>query len=1243
MAYSYQTSPTFYTASWSSSYSASVSAPVTTSYYFPYITSLDHFSMSKAVNDRVRNGPADCSRRIHQYILGLFRQVRNPSEPLGLPGTEQWPALAEWQETYAYVPTDDKWPAAPPGDFEGPNLASQAMAFLFGNPQIFGEGTRINEEMSGSLTGPDTPYGLWEAAKLQRGGYNPSTGDQHAPMFEAAQTHLQLTQPKWSFHGKSYGGIQPVPEAFYPMCQDGDGNVWLNQIIKFRAINDAVIENLSTGASSASLSGSLFTLTGTCGPAAGGDSGDVQYWTEEYPFAYFVLLFDGTLYRLDKADWLVIKDGGGLIQRQKNDAIQRLMLNSFLKEFRGTDAQRSGSCFDLMHVAFDYDYFFKSQYQLAPAYAYTDGGGLVIPYQNYSFPPHMPPNAASPIFSVHSGFRVGGYLVLSQNVTETYHIKYFENGQLINRHTVTPDTSSFVITLPSGSTNNCQFIIEEPVNLSGAPNITVEISELQDYKPQIYDAYAYVRQASSNGDDDTGNDTQGVDEDEAASMSQYYKESGACVNIHGQTEIGEQDLYPNANPVHEATRRQIQEWTRVMNRRQILEYEVAGGKSILYFRRYLMIGDDITGYDMWEGILDADDPINNNGIKTTAPVRGYTNEWVMDVSLNPYGGHITDPADASTFKKEVYGDYFPMIQRCQFLNPVIGQYSNEDMFAHFQQYAPGQPPNSFMGGIYAPEALSAYNYLRGVNPGNSELIQNEGKIGFYKSCQIYPDPYTVESITIDPTVSTEYGFDVVKVVFTGRFQHHDSASATVSRDFTTWDEAELANTENYRTDENGLRQFIYYINGVQSDGALVPKVGDSAGNSLGTIRTDTENFHGSLIPHFFFTKLIPSPYLLDIGYGAGQIPVSWFRNAESMSYLAQHESNTLITADRFIQMETYLRAICEGYINSSVAVTCTSPILGEVNSAYDFTWEDVNYAAHGHKWFSLLPSDLSDVNTYGPLPTLDVYAAPLNRLSAVINKLNKVRVPLPYRLLVKTFHYTGSATMTPSQGDPAKKNCSLSGQIKAAEFGYQPPSAGDLVSESDWEEAQVAFSMVSCGRVLSHCENTSFLMVTDYYKTQFKYDAVDPDALNAMNTNLRELYQGTGNSFYGLVSTNRDATCHTSHDASKDPYSPCACLESIECQDTTYGTNFFWNNWNLDGTWPEMTPCPDNYTETYCGVFDDGTVDVGGTPPAGDYFIGQETNARQPLGYIACDTNSSLNKTISVTANQEAIIKIPLI
>ena len=130
------------------------------------ITSTQHNAQARAMNDRLRSGVGDPTRRIHWYLInGLVRQVRLPD---GDSEIANWPASDEWSKIYALLDPrkyNVEWPVASPGSAEGANLANFLMAFVFGNAPAW----QLGQEQDAKSADPFTIGRLGEVGTAPAG------------------------------------------------------------------------------------------------------------------------------------------------------------------------------------------------------------------------------------------------------------------------------------------------------------------------------------------------------------------------------------------------------------------------------------------------------------------------------------------------------------------------------------------------------------------------------------------------------------------------------------------------------------------------------------------------------------------------------------------------------------------------------------------------------------------------------------------------------------------------------------------------------------------------------------------------------------------------------------------------------------------------------------------------------------------------------------------------------------------
>ena len=180
------------------------------------VTSAQMIQLAGAINDRIRSGLGDPTRRIHFYMQAMGRQIRNPDS-----GGTLFPKVDELRMDYEHIEPSSgaEWPLTGPGDPEGSMCRRSSADCVFGSEAggFDSEDLRLSDPMESG--GVDMDYGtgsaldLWELGKRQRGAIDVAAGIIASPAFKAAQSHFAIIQSARSAHGNAYGGYQPVPEV----------------------------------------------------------------------------------------------------------------------------------------------------------------------------------------------------------------------------------------------------------------------------------------------------------------------------------------------------------------------------------------------------------------------------------------------------------------------------------------------------------------------------------------------------------------------------------------------------------------------------------------------------------------------------------------------------------------------------------------------------------------------------------------------------------------------------------------------------------------------------------------------------------------------------------------------------------------------------------------------------------------------------------------------------------------------
>jgi YHS domain-containing protein len=267
-----------------------------------------------------------------------------------------------------------------------------------------------------------------------------------------------------------------------------------------------------------------------------------------------------------------------------------------------------------------------------------------------------------------------------------------------------------------------------------------------------------------------------------------------------------------------------------------------------------------------------------------------SNEWTMFMTYNLYHW-----SNSSYWKPSMYGDVMGALNaRCltasQSLEPMRGTSRNVKQALANVSWRPNDLP-------LIVEAPSGYNYIESANTkpqygdwrGNLDYPSN-----FAASCPIYKPPYKIKSIVrVNPYDPRS---DVIKVIIENRLQNtgksvdpslglgklSDVPKGRLSNKLQDFIKFAESNVDLYRTDENALINYLCHtMAGIQCPRGIAGDVSMDNGGFWQKQRP-----FGCCYPRFYFVKLIPKV-----------------------------SKNTVMYSDHYMQMEYYLRAMCNGFIN----------------------------------------------------------------------------------------------------------------------------------------------------------------------------------------------------------------------------------------------------------------------------------------------------------------------------------------
>lgn len=1184
--------------------------------------SSDHLNtFADGINDRLRSGLADGPWRIMFYAFSAFRQIRNSDETGFL-----FPPQHEFFSAYQNISPDEfRWPNVEPGEAEGVNVASIMGAFVFGSDagDLWSEDIRVADDTNGGVPiwpPPQNPEEIWELGKRQRGAFDPTSGYMASPSFYAATEHYKISPYRTSPHGNSWGGYMPAP-AIGAICAEPE---FQNYQIFFT--------HLETGA--------IFGPFGSCPEDPAGVAG-----VSRTPRYYIVYWNDGSAPAILLMDaWIEGPyTGGAFISKQSGEHIPRV-LNAFASDFRCTEDQRAAQTSWLAH-AFDIQRFMESQYHLAPQRGAGDEFivGPIYPRweatgeTTYAAGTVITTTNDETFYDCHAGFLIASAFVKLTGLESATTIEILDGDELLATVEAEPDESgnfSQIVTFETASAYLLQVRFGSAAQFtSSAGTVTVEATELLEYKPQIYDLYLCLRLASCRVELEGGMDGSGTTEEGSKEISDAYFANGCITNIHESAGPAGVITEVNTNAVFDAARR-LSKFVHIIPRNNFIGYEVTGGKSICYFRR-----EGPGGQDLFDGIGPSREQIESGGLQAdrrytvrsgqilyrgrhyetddvftavhpdtefegegavfeydgiyaTAPREGMTNEWLM-------GHHfkVSHPSDSSIWKSDAYSDFWTISERCHFYG------------THTADFAMQLDYGSALS--IAPESPTGWRYAKNTNvfpcPDTDPGTCEERRRDRYKSCRIYePDP-EIESAT----VLIEGGHEIIKLTFTGRLHYHESAVGSVSRDVGTWDTAAL-NAESYRTTENGLREYLVWAHtGAQCTQSSENNLAQQGNSAEGVpIWSAPDNPYGACFPTFYFVKLFPKAY--------------------EDGNTSQQSHDTPLMADWWMQADFYVRAMCEGYVDglTSTSIGCDSGI----NALFDYTHEALFFEATGKKWPTTLPTTATSYISsehirddapqgFGQTPNTILSSEVYNQFAAALNLLTDVRVMLPMNF--ETRYSSGSdsrkvTTARDAEGSPL--SCATVGPVAGWWSGV--PHDASVSSPGGWTSDFSVVSGVGASIDMFSCDGTDWNLIVERSNGEWRWNYQDPDAEYAIPEHWRDMVLTSGR----IVAIRQRIKHRFKVEIAADIGDSQACD----------GTSGHWFN-SLTGDYYKFTPEVISSSET-CEVLSAGGTVV--APP----LTNQDLAIGRTAGGVNCHLTTQNDESVEpILGDDTAFISIPLV
>jgi hypothetical protein len=510
-------------------------------------------------------------------------------------------------------------------------------------------------------------------------------------------------------------------------------------------------------------------------------------------------------------------------------------------------------------------------------------------------------------------------------------------------------------------------------------SIFLKLAHVFEMKPTVADAYVLMRVATTEGQgEDAGQmDPVGHFNGEMCKtvFSNYYK-FGVAYTLRQDASLYQNIAYVSANPVYESIRKFISSNIKMADRVTLIDYEVdEEGKSALYFLRFAY-GMKNSGVDIFRGLGPSITPVGNRNIKgskteqfipivkgkkyivldssaardgfvlyrtSDTKVEKYThtetfiggdyyyiskhsndtvgvyeiegitssdlisktpklkikpdnknlqysngnvsNEWAMFMSYNLYHW-----SNSSAWKPAMYGDIMGALNgRCLTASDSLeyNRGTSKNVKKHLANVT--WKPNDIPLVVEAPPG---YTYIEGANTDLSKSGSADPNyaLNFASSCPIYKSPYSIESaVRVNPF---DPNCEVIKVTLNTRLTASKvngavpSFKGKVSENLA--DFINKANAFQFRTDESAVIDYVLHTIANRS----CPR------NIVGDVSLDNRQFwtkqrpFGCCYPRFYFVKLIPKV-----------------------------SADTVMYSDHYTQMEYYLRAMCNGFVNNSTELS----------------------------------------------------------------------------------------------------------------------------------------------------------------------------------------------------------------------------------------------------------------------------------------------------------------------------------
>lgn len=1061
-------------------------------------------ALADSVNSRLRSGVGNSAWRIAYAAAAFTRQIRNPAQGAFQsvwPPQDEWLKLyahsrQSWTVAgpgdYEGLNVNSPLPAfvygneSVPVDGEDFRL-SQATDLFFDESGLMRApipgSTQYPRKRKSDLSGVpvqdvSSPGDVWYLGKLQR-GLAVDASNMVAPALLAAESHFAIAPNHISKMGVTFGGFVPTPRVI------GSCSVnWQEQ--------DLTQFNYQFRFSALKEGGQDIVVNGFCP----GSSLSALY---EWPTGYYLVYQNGQVSVLPYEDYLLVLDGSGRASNQPNPWFGQgrmfywdIAFGRWCQAFRGSRGQIESASWNVRHTAFEFEAIGRRNYLLAPMKAVEAGDGTL----KEAIPAYVWTDGVFGFsHSVSNGFVVTAMFVDAYDLEGPLTVRVKQGNRVVAAVTLTTESSEAIRVFQEDLTGS---LTVEAVGEVASSLVRVELLEQLDRLPELRDLYLLTRLGCAGAPSSDVADLMGEQVESPKDVSTVFRSGAAIVNGASGGLVEKQVIVDNG--IYEAARRQINENVKYFPREALRSYEtiVEEGvqKSVLVVDRYPLNPNDRLSQafehmgpsdqvvssvkEGWQYVVDAPaggwvvydnetyedkDTFTGQpgvtsfdaedatvyeweGIRSEAGPEGLSNEWVVFFSWMPYG--VGDP-----WHPEQYGDLLGHLNNPAhlwneemragnpFTNPALVDVSK----AIRPGLANGHSLLDETSRVFYAECPDGWNFAKGSNAPSDAVglsnygLSNEEVQGYFKSLQIYQDPYEVESIT---PIRRNGKWDQMRVVLKSRLRPHErSLGRNFKSSVDSWyvlGNVDWLRAEAYATDENRmLKYFLWRDRGEQFDVVL----GDTA-ISAWQSRAWPDAMRGCILPRMHAVRLVSKVWVDD--------------NDRADS------KDTRLWCDSFLQLAQYA-PMAEGFIDSaaSLGFECNigSDADGEVPvKLFDFTIPEWCRQAFGKRFFEFMLSserrgDQAAAGA-GPLPGVRWTAEHYNQFAQAFNTLIRARIELPLLLESREVHTSGVGVIqSPEFGDaPAETNLPDGARTSDAGgwvvWSGSAPTLGESSTEFDW-------------------------------------------------------------------------------------------------------------------------------------------------------------------------------------------------